>query len=431
MYRYRSPEKLIEDIIFLNKKYGAKNFWFTDSLINGSIKNYKRLVDTLNELIDKGELSGIRYGGYFRTHKKMGEEFFDKARKSGLVYMNIGVENGVAKTLGLMEKRQTPEIIKNYLNAVTKDDQITFDAGWIPGFPRETNVDFVSSLKFLFDVKHNFKPGIGRSGRINVMKGTDVLVETPLATQKDVFGISKDESLLKNWISNDYKNNIFSRHTRAHLTDYFLKLFNINRRGLVMDIEEWQNQNSDDWKNSKMPKPQSWALDKTSHTFKSDGVKDNVTDDKIYNTSWLTPINGDETFQETLENSIIDQVRGFCWVLHNLHKNIDLSFDVEDNFKVFNLKDTRYNFKFIFKTNEKSDFELDLKFKIHIDDEDKPFIDVKGVDDLNVDRVYKVKGNFEKSYSIQNNEVKDLYLDSINYEKYRISLPRTAVTGQW
>ena len=57
MYRYRSPEKLIEDIIFLNKKYGAKNFWFTDSLINGSIKNYKRLVDTLNELIDKGELS--------------------------------------------------------------------------------------------------------------------------------------------------------------------------------------------------------------------------------------------------------------------------------------------------------------------------------------------------------------------------------------
>jgi len=37
MYRYRSPEKLIEDIIFLNKNYGAKNFWFTDSLINGSI----------------------------------------------------------------------------------------------------------------------------------------------------------------------------------------------------------------------------------------------------------------------------------------------------------------------------------------------------------------------------------------------------------
>ena len=46
-----------------------------------------------------------------------------------------------------------------------------------------------------------------------------------------------------------------------HLTDYFLKIFNINRRGLVMDIEELaKNQNSDDWKNSKMPKPQSWEI---------------------------------------------------------------------------------------------------------------------------------------------------------------------------
>ena len=145
----------------------------------------------------------------------------------------------------------------------------------------------------------------------------------------------------------------------------------------------------------------------------------------------MSPLNGDETFQDTLENSIIDQIRGFCWVLHNLHKNIDLSFDVEDNFKVFNLKDTRFNFKFKFQTNENSDFKLDLEFKIHIDEEDKPFIDIEGVENLNVDRTYRVSGNFNKTYSIQNDEVKDLYLDSINYKKYNISLPRTAVTSQW
>ena len=71
---------------------------------------------------------------YFRTHKKMNEKFLDEARKSGLVYMNIGVENGVPKTLALMEKNQTPDVIKMYLDAVTKDDKIIFDAGWIPGF---------------------------------------------------------------------------------------------------------------------------------------------------------------------------------------------------------------------------------------------------------------------------------------------------------
>ena len=98
---------------------------------------------------------------------------------------------------------------------------------------------------------------------------------------------------------------------------------------------------------------------------------------------------------------------------------------------MFNLKDTRFNFKFKFQTNENSDFKLDLEFKIHIDEEDKPFIDIEGVENLNVDRVYRVSGNFNKTYSIQNDEVKDLYLDSINYKKYTISLPRTAVTSQW
>ena len=60
------------------------------------------------------------------------------------------------------------------------------------------------------------------------MKGTDILVETPLRHKKMCLVFQKMR-LLKNWISNDYKNNIFNRHTRAHLTDYFLKLFNINQ----------------------------------------------------------------------------------------------------------------------------------------------------------------------------------------------------------
>mgnify|MGYP001175133164 CR=1 FL=1 len=87
----------------------------------------------------------------------------------------------------------------------------------------------MNSLKFLYDVKHNYKLGVDHGGRINIMKGTDVLVETPLAEMKEVFGISKEESLMKNWISEDYINNIFSRHTKAHLTDLWLKIFKINR----------------------------------------------------------------------------------------------------------------------------------------------------------------------------------------------------------
>ena len=318
LYRYRSSKKLIEDITKLNKEYGVENFWFTDSLINGSISNYKKFVDTLNNLIDKGELPKIRYGGYFRTHKKMDEKFLDEARKSGLVYMNIGVENGVPKTLALMEKNQTPDVIKMYLDAVTKDDKIAFDAGWIPGYPRETTIDFISSLKFLFDIKHNFKLGVGRTGRINLMKGTDVLEDTPLDTEREVFDISKDESLLKNWISNDYRNNIFSRHLRAHLTDLFMNIFKINQRGLVRD--EDMSKLIGDVQDETMPKAQSWALDTSFYNFQSDGNKSNVSDDIIFKNSFLIPSSGESSFKEILTNSLIDEVR----IKKGLLKIIDL-----------------------------------------------------------------------------------------------------------
>ena len=186
-----------------------------------------------------------------------------------------------------------------------------------------------------------------------------------------------------------------------------------------------------------MPKPQSWALDKVLHSYKNGGERTDITDEKIFDTSFLTPLSYDnallshlkkEGFQDILENSIIDQIKGFCWVLHNIHKNINLTFDVEDNFKVFNLNDTKFYFRFDFTTNENDDFELDLEFKIDIDEQDKEFIDIKGVDNIVVDRTFKISGNFG-DYTEQSESVKDLYIDSNNYTKYQINLPRTRVTG--
>ena len=446
MYRYRVADKLIEDILFLNKEYGVKNFWFTDSLINGSISQYKRFVDKLLELQESGELPKIRYGGYFRTHRKMDLEFMNKARKSGLVYMNIGVENGVHKTLALMEKNQTPQLIKDYLQAVTKDNQIIFDAGWIPGYPRETNVDFVSSLKFLFDTKENFKINEKRSGRINLMKGTDALVDTPLDTQKEIFGISNQYSLLKNWISDDFKNNIFLRHTRAHLTDLFLRIFNINTRGLILDVanDTSEIKFSIDYGTSMLsqvksigksqdataPRAQSWALDTSFYSLKNGTLNENIDDENLFKTSWLKPLKVGSNFQSILENGIIDEIRGFCWLLHNLYDEVDLKHFVNDNFKVFNLKDTYYTFALDFVKKKNNDFDLKFEYKIHLDDDDKKFIDIPGVSDITTNKTYSVSGNFDK-YHRKNKKVEELYLDSVDYKKYRINLPRTATTGKY
>ena len=420
LYRYRSPEKLIDDIRDLNIKYGVKNFWFTDSLINGSISLFENFIDILNKNIDEKKIPKIKWGGYFRTHKKMNKKFMKKARKSGLSYMNIGVENGVPKTLALMEKNQTPDIIKNFLDAVTEHNQIVFDAGWIPGYPKETTIDFLNSLKFLYDVKDYFKYD-GRSGRINLMKGTDVLVDTPLDLYRDVFDISKNESLLKNWISNDYKNNIFSRDLRSHLTDLFLNIFKINQRGRISSMEKLENKIES--------KAQSWALDTSSFCFKDDGNKLKISNNSIFGSSFLLPKDKEYKFETILINSLVDNIKGFVWLLHNLKKNIFLEFDINDNLQVYNLKDIIFFTHVYFKTKSNSDFVLKINLKIKIHEEDRKYLNVKGVDDLKLDESFEIKGNFDKDYSKNNKVVSDIYFDSMNVDKYKINLKRTALTG--
>jgi hypothetical protein len=326
------------------------------------------------------------------------------------------VENGVPKTLALMEKNQTPDVIRMYLDAVTKDDKIIFDAGWIPGYPRETTIDFISSLKFLFDTKHNFKYDVEKTGRINLMKGTDVLVDTPLDTERDVFDISKDESLFKNWISNDYRNNIFNRDLRAHLTDLFLNIFKINKKGMIKD--------------EGTPEVQSWALDTSFYNFQSDGDKSNVSDDIIFKNSFLTPSSGESSFKEILINSLIDEVKGFVWLIYSLQKNVNLEFGMTDNFKVFNLKDTSFIININFETKPNSDFNLKVDFKINVDKEDRKYLNIKNVNELELDETFEISGNFDKDYS-DNKVVKDIYLDSLNIDKYKINIARTATTGRY
>jgi radical SAM superfamily enzyme YgiQ (UPF0313 family) len=404
LYRYRSPEKLIEDIIKLNKEYGVENFWFTDSLINGSISNFEKFVDIMNKNIKEKEIPKVNWGGYFRTHKKMNYELLKKAKESGLYYLNIGVESGVSKILSLMEKNQTPDLVRSTLEACS-DNHIKFDANWIPGYPKETTMDFLVGLKFLYDVKECFKYD-WNSGRINLMKGTDVLDDTPLDLYRDIFDISKDESLLKNWVSNDYKNHIFIRHLRAHLIDLFLDIFKMNQQ-------------------ERFP-----LMDKSKNVinFKCDGDKESVNDDIFKNRFLRTPQYHDTTeFEDILVWGIWNEIKAYVWLLHNLKKNPTIEFSINDNLETFNLNNVIYNTHVKF-TSKNNYFNLLINLKIKVSEEDKEFLNIKGLEDLNIEKKFNHTGWFDDENS---KEVEDMYLDSFNTDKYKLNIPRTVMTGRY
>ena len=79
------------------------------------------------------------------------------------------------------------------------------------------------------------------------------------------------------------------------------------------------------------------------------------------------------------------------------------------------------------KNNGYEYLKINLKIKIH--EEDRKYLNVKGVDDLKLDESFEIKGNFDKDYSKNNKVVSDIYFDSMNVDKYKINLKRTALTG--
>ena len=194
---------------------------------------------------------------------------------------------------------------------------------------------------------------------------------------------------------------------------------------LYKSIERLENQDE------TMPKAQSWALDTSFYNFQSDGNKSNVSDDIIFKNSFLIPSSGESSFKEILTNSLIDEVKGFAWLIYNLQKNINLEFGMTDNFKVFNLKDTSFIIYINYETKSNTDFNLKVNFKINVDEEDRKYLNIKNVNELELEESFEISGNFDKDYSTNNKVVKDIYLDSLNVDKYKINIARTATTGRY
>ena len=232
LYRYKSPEKIIEQMKHMIDKTGIYKFWFTDSLINGSMKLFSKFVEELECEIKNGRLpENIEWGGHFRTHKKLDGDLLSRANNAGLNHMNVGFESVVPKILGLMEKGQLPEQISDFLKGCY-ESKAKFQGNWLPGFPKENHMDFLVGSKWLYDNAKYFRA----NGEITLLQSTDIYDNTPLDVYKDEFDVSKENSFLNDWVSNDNKNFLLVRHLRSFLYEAQVNIFEIFYRRRI-----WNN----------------------------------------------------------------------------------------------------------------------------------------------------------------------------------------------
>ena len=113
-FRWRSGMSIAEEMIMNYEKYGVKNFYFADSLLNGNLKEFRIFLDKLSRSPYENK---FRWGGYaiIRPKKAHPAELFDQIQSAGGHFWSIGVETGVDRIRLDMKKHFTNDDIEWHL----------------------------------------------------------------------------------------------------------------------------------------------------------------------------------------------------------------------------------------------------------------------------------------------------------------------------
>ena len=142
-YRYRSTEKVIEEIKFLINKYGVNQFEITDSTFNGNLKRVEEICD----LIMRVGLD-VRWSAKVTLRKEMSDALLNKMKKSGCCSLAYGVESGSQRVLRDMRKNIDLKEAKRIIRETYKAG-IQVNCFFIIGYPTETEEDFKMTLDFI------------------------------------------------------------------------------------------------------------------------------------------------------------------------------------------------------------------------------------------------------------------------------------------
>jgi radical SAM superfamily enzyme YgiQ (UPF0313 family) len=200
-FRYRSGDNIAQEILNGYKKYGTTDFYFTDSLINGNMKEFVKLLDTVIDYKQQGLLpDDLMFGGQFiaRPQARFPEEYYEKMQAAGVYNISVGMESGSDRVLADMRKGTT-RADHDFMMKMLQKYGIRINLLMLIGYPTETEEDFQDTLDMIKDYKRYSDSGI--IWGIVLGKTMVVLPNTPIADSADHWSIAYDET--GNWISND------------------------------------------------------------------------------------------------------------------------------------------------------------------------------------------------------------------------------------
>lgn len=146
-FRYRAGQNIAEEMIKHYEQHGVNQFYFTDSLINGSLKAFRDMCDKL-AVYNSTHKANFKWGGQFifKPIRQLTDDYFDMIAEAGGQQFYVGVETGSDKIRWEMDKKFTNEDIDYHLHHFYRTGMTCFFL-MIIGYLTETLEDHEDSLK--------------------------------------------------------------------------------------------------------------------------------------------------------------------------------------------------------------------------------------------------------------------------------------------
>lgn len=206
-YRYRSGKKIADELYHYYKKTGINHFEFSDSLINGSLKQFRDMNSSLIEYqkLDP-EFKPSFKGQYIcRAKTSIKENDYIEMKKAGCNYLYVGVESFSNKVRFDMAKKFTNEDLEFHLQMCGKYG-IANSFLMLVGYPTETLDDHQQNVDTLKKYQKYAQAGIIEM--IVFGYTTSILEDTPLYHMQHELNIVPEFHENKhlggtNWVSLD------------------------------------------------------------------------------------------------------------------------------------------------------------------------------------------------------------------------------------
>lgn len=147
-YQYRSAENIFQEMLHQIDRYKLRHFYFYNSLTNGNMKEFSKLLDLICNYNSVNIHKQISWDGYFivRNQQQHPEEIWDKLKRSN-ANLQLGIESVVEHVRKSLGKNFSNEDIDYHLS-MAKKYKVPLMLLLIVGYPTETLEDFKFTLEW-------------------------------------------------------------------------------------------------------------------------------------------------------------------------------------------------------------------------------------------------------------------------------------------